>query len=121
MGWLEIKTQSNAGHVAASLVTESGEASAALAPHLPAIAQYLADHEVNVSQVRVEHQTSNAGGSGNPLSQQHGQDGSTGGHRGEPANAVPAKAVNDTGHIFHSAASDEDLETDQLSYISVRA
>lgn len=71
LGWVEVQTQSSAGHVSATLTTASLEAHANLAAQAPAITQYLADRNVSVHSVNVHAQgnAQNGGpGSGQPQS-----------------------------------------------------
>jgi hypothetical protein len=56
LGWLEIQTQSTAGHVSASLVAASPEAHARLVAEAPALTQYMTEHNVPVQSVSVAMQ-----------------------------------------------------------------
>jgi hypothetical protein len=70
LGWLEVQTQSSAGHVSATLTASSAEAHASLAAQAPAITQYLADRDVSVHSLNVHSQSDpQAGTSGGGQSQ----------------------------------------------------
>lgn len=139
LGWVEIKTQSAAGHVDATLVASSGQTHDALAAQLPAISQFLEQRDVRVGTLVVNHQSAGAGngtnhfgsGSGGGANAQHagpgysgnggngGNSGNSGGERrGSQYNApVPARhSVPVTGAGGESSATAR-----PLSYISVRA
>ncbi|HMD22140.1 MAG TPA: flagellar hook-length control protein FliK [Alloacidobacterium sp.] len=62
LGWLEVQTQSSAGHISATLTAASTEAHASLAAQAPAITQYLADRNVSVHSVNVHTQADAQGG-----------------------------------------------------------
>jgi len=71
LGWVEVQTQSSAGHISATLTTASLEAHASLAVQAPSITQYLADRNVSVLSVNVHTQmgAQNGGpGGGQPQS-----------------------------------------------------
>jgi hypothetical protein len=114
MGWLEIRTQSAAGQLSAALVATSSEAHAALAAQLPGMTQYLADHDVKLNHVAVEQQPSGAGPDGHSSSR---QDGGGGGQQNHSA----AYHVHDPPASWFPSGGDEEMEAEQLSYISVRA
>ncbi|QNI34160.1 flagellar hook-length control protein FliK [Alloacidobacterium dinghuense] len=56
LGWVEVQTQSSAGHVSATLTADSTEAHASLAAQAPSITQYLADRNVPVHSLNVHTQ-----------------------------------------------------------------
>ena len=62
LGWLEVQTQSSAGHISATLTAASTDAHANLTAAMPAIAQYLADRNVPLHSLNVDTQGSAAGG-----------------------------------------------------------
>lgn len=72
-GWVEIRTQSSAGQISASLTAGSSEAQAGLAAQLPGLTQHLADHNVNVGSVSVQGDWTQNGGAGQQGSQNPGQ------------------------------------------------
>ena len=83
LGWVEIRTQSTAGQVAAALMTTSSQTHQALSAQLPSLAQFLSDHEVRVNSLAVEQHAPagsgpNHGGSGD-------QQGAGSSHYGEGA------------------------------------
>ena len=83
LGWLEVQTQSSAGHISATLTAASTDAHANLTAAMPAITQFLADRNVPLHSLNVDTQGSAAGGgqsqqpgSGHPqqeLARQNGQ------------------------------------------------
>jgi flagellar hook-length control protein FliK len=57
LGWVEIKTQSTGGQIAAALVASSTQSHQTLAAQLPSMAQFLSDREIRISSIAVEQQT----------------------------------------------------------------
>jgi flagellar hook-length control protein FliK len=64
LGWVEIKTQSTAGQIAAALVTSSNQTHQTLTAQLPSLAQFLSDREVKVNSVAVQQQATGGNNSG---------------------------------------------------------
>lgn len=135
LGWVEIKTQSAAGHVDATLVASSGQTHDALAAQLPAISQFLEQRDVRVGTLIVNHQSgtnhfgngSGGGGAGarhaGPGFGGNGGNGGSSGNNGSqhhaprsnaPALTRPSAPTMRTGGDGSSSAR-------PLSYISVRA
>ena len=84
-GWLEIKTQSSAGQISASLMAGSSEAHAGLAAQLPGLVQHLAEQNVHVGSVSVQRDwAQNSSGSGAPG--QQGQQAPQGQSQGQNPN-----------------------------------
>lgn len=114
LGWLEVQTQSSAGHISATLTAASTDAHANLTAAMPAIAQYLADRNVPLHSLNVDTQGSGAGGG---QSQQPGS--------GQPQQEL----ARQSGHVPQSGAQPlrstaQDVsttETVSASRISVRA
>lgn len=66
LGWVEVQTQSSAGHINATLTAASLEAHASLAAQSTAITQFLADRNVSIHSMNVHTQMgAQSGGSGN--------------------------------------------------------
>jgi flagellar hook-length control protein FliK len=133
LGWVEIKTQSAAGHVDATLVASSGQTRDALAAQLPAISQFLEQRDVRVGTLVVNHQSAGSGANhfGNGSGAQNagqgyggnagsgGNSGNSGGERRGPQYSAPVPAPHSvpvTGIGGESSAPAR-----PLSYISVRA
>jgi flagellar hook-length control protein FliK len=114
LGWLEVQTQSSAGHISATLTAASTDAHANLTAEMPAITQYLADRNVPLHSLNVDTQGSAAGGG---QSQQSGS--------GQPQQEL----ARQSGHVSQSGAQPlrgtaQDVsttETVSASRISVRA
>jgi len=130
LGWVEIKTQTTAGHVDATLVSASSQTHDSLVTQLPAMAHYLQERDVRVGTLAVHHQLMqpNTGG---------GQNGSSnsGPHSGSDASGGSAQ------NFSQSSSGQEGRGTDSpgvptplihpevaegpppwsVSYISVRA
>jgi hypothetical protein len=114
LGWVEIKTQSAAGQVAASLVTASSQTHASLAAQLPSLTQFLAERDVRVGSLAVEQQPAGSSDGGRAGS---GDGQGSSAHRGSeasPGSTADSAAANVVG-------SDEIFDERPLSYISVRA
>ncbi|HEX3437226.1 MAG TPA: hypothetical protein VHT24_10710 [Pseudacidobacterium sp.] len=73
LGWVEIQTQSSAGHVSALLAAASPEAHAKLVAETPALAQYMSERDVPVHTVSVAMQGGEANGGQSRSSSQNGQ------------------------------------------------
>lgn len=113
LGWVEIQTQTSAGHVSASLTAASTEAHANLVAEVPGLTQYLADRNVHVHAIGVSAQGGQAGGG-----QQHSGTGYPGAER------YPQEKPSFTGmghSLQESSEGESALYTGQSSYISVRA
>ena len=114
LGWLEVQTQSSAGHISATLTAASTDAHANLTAAMPAITQFLADRNVPLHSLNVDTQGSAAGGG---QSQQPGS--------GQPQQEL----ARQSGHVPQSGAQPlrgtaQDVsttETINASRISVRA
>lgn len=63
-GWIEIRAQNSAGHVAAALHPASADLRSQLHAELPALTQYLADRQIKVQTLTVEHGARGTGGGG---------------------------------------------------------
>jgi len=116
LGWVEIKSQSTAGQVAASFVTASGQTHEALTAQLPSLAQFLADHEVRVGSLTVEQQST--GGQAGDQAHAGYEQGSNSGHGGDGPqasfNAGPQMTAVEPG-------IDAGIDISPQSYISVLA
>lgn len=116
MGWLEIKTQSNAGQISAALVATSSESHANLAAQLPLLNQYLSDHEVKVNHIGVEQHPTGISGDRDATSRQDSRSGERGReHR------PPSTPEGEISLLRSPSGWNEDLEVSPLSYISVHA
>jgi hypothetical protein len=114
LGWLEVQTQSSAGHISATLTAASTDAHANLTAAMPAITQFLADRNVPLHSLNVDTQGSAAGG----------------GHSQQPGSGQPQQELaRQSGHVPQSGAQPlrgaaQDVsatETVSASRISVRA
>ncbi len=83
LGWVEIKTQSAAGHVDATLVASSGQTHDALAAQLPAISQFLEQRDVRVGSLVVNHQSAGTGNGTNHFGNSSGGGGASAQHAGQ--------------------------------------
>jgi hypothetical protein len=117
LGWLEVQTQSSAGHISATLTAASAEAHANLAAQAPAITQYLADRNVGVHSLNV-HTNADA------------QSGAAGGGQSQSGTGNARQEVPERGGIAVDVSRQPSLsETAEMnapqaataSYISVRA
>ena len=117
LGWVEIKTQSTAGQVAAALTTSSSQTHEALAAQLPSLTQFLADREVRLSSIGIEQ---HAAGHAPGHSGQGNEQGSSRQPAGEPAQTVfnPDLAVMNRES---ESEVDGNIDLRSLSYISVLA
>ena len=116
LGWLEVQTQSSAGHINATLTAATAEAHTHLAAQAPAITQYLADRQVFVHSLNVHTQAdaqsgaSSGGqphtGTGNARKQESSEE--------KISEVRPIKAASVGGEVSVGHASD-------ASYISVHA
>jgi hypothetical protein len=114
LGWVEIKTQSTAGQVAASLVTASSQTHASLAAQLPSLTQFLAERDARVGSLAVEQQLAGSGDGGRAGS---GDGQGSSAHRGSEASPMPTA----DSAAANAAGSEEIFDERPLSYISVRA
>jgi hypothetical protein len=114
LGWVEVQTQSAAGHISATLTAASTDAHANLTAEMSAITQYLADRNVPLHSLNVDTQGSAAGG----------------GHSQQPGSGQPQQELaRQSGHVPQSGAqalrgTAQDVsttETVSASRISVRA
>jgi hypothetical protein len=134
LGWVEIQTQSAAGHVEATLVTASALSHDSLAAQLPAMAQYLEQHDVKVGTLTVHHEMpgSNAGGGlsggtgfssgNNGAGAHHSGSGNPGGERAAPRySGISPVSLRAPGIEGGARAGEESTAFQPLSYISVRA
>jgi len=110
LGWVEIQTQSSAGHVIASLTAASAQAHASLAAQVPALTQYLADRNVQMHSIGVSTQ-SGQGDGGQSRSGSGPESYSQGKTTSPGSTQTLSKAVEDGSA----------LSTGRSSYISVRA
>ncbi len=115
LGWLEVQTQSSAGHISATLTAASTDAHANLTAEMPAIAQYLADRNVPLHSLNVDTQGSAAGGG---QSQQPGS-----GQQPQQELAGQSSHISQSGaQPLRGTAQDvSTTETVSASRISVRA
>lgn len=130
LGWVEIRTQSSAGHLNASFTAGSTEAHAALAAQVPSMTQYLADRNVHVQSVSVGTQSGFDGG-GQAQSQAQSQPGSSGtdfggtdsGGTGQQPYTGPSNApASGTGSLAQNSGEElSALEAVPSSRISVHA
>ena len=117
LGWVEIKTQSTAGQIAAALVTSSAHTHEALAAHLPSMAQFLFDREIKVSSISVQ-QEAVGGGSGERAAS---------GNQGQRSNAetnaegAGSKTVPVAPEIGFDSVAEAIGALGSLSYISIIA
>jgi hypothetical protein len=127
LGWVEIKTQSVAGQVDATVVTASSQTHASLAAQLPAMAQYLEQREVRLGTLAVHHEMpgDNAGTpsggnqSSNPDSSRGGaqNSGSGDGNRGR----ITDRFSSPGSGSFPTKTDEEAGWFQSVSFISVRA
>jgi hypothetical protein len=117
LGWLEVQTQSSAGHISATLTAASVEAHASLAAQAPAITQYLADREVSVHSLHVHTQAGTQNGASGG-----GQSQSGSGNAGRDVPESSGRAVEESRQPSWSETETESiLQRGSAAYISVRA
>lgn len=134
LGWVEIQTQGAAGHVAATLITASGQTHASLAAQLPAMAQYLEQRDVRVGALVVQHHPGTGGGGvGGGGSGYGSANNGAGAHHSNPENSggdrtPPRYGGHASGNLPSVAAmnvgarpGEEGSALRAVSYISVRA
>jgi hypothetical protein len=118
LGWLEVQTQSSAGHISATLTAASTEAHASLAAQAPEITQYLADRDVSVHSVNVHTQADTQNGA------------SSGGGQPQSGTEDARHAVSEHGGVgleesrsssLSQTASEHMPQTGSSSYISIHA
>jgi hypothetical protein len=113
LGWLEVQTQSSAGHISATLTAASSEAHTSLTADMPAMAQYLADRNVSVHSLNVDAQGNMAGG---------GQLQSGSGHaQQEMAGQREIVTQESRQPVLSGTEELSAMETGRASHISVRA
>ncbi|HZY61070.1 MAG TPA: hypothetical protein VFE38_00995 [Edaphobacter sp.] len=115
LGWVEVQTQTAAGHLNATLTTASMEAHASLAADGPSIAQYLAEKNVSVHSVSVHTQSGSMGG---------GQSQANSGNSHQQPSASHDRLLSDTSNCLTRGASVDAPEVPVMSEnarISVRA
>jgi flagellar hook-length control protein FliK len=100
-GWVEVKAQSVSGQVSASLFAASTAASHALEAQLPAMANYLAQRDVDVANLGVMTHTS--GGDGSLAGQ--------GGHSGGGASARSQSEHTQAAAPLEMGVSEDPLES----------
>lgn len=123
LGWVEVKAQSAAGQVSASLVAASEQTHASLVGQMPALSQFLSESHVRVDHLQVDHSGAERSG----VDQQ--QPGGGEQRRGEENRGTSEGAGNQSeaaslpvvarGRSGSEGAADS--EGAPLSYISVRA
>lgn len=131
LGWVEIQTQSAAGHVDATLLTSSGQTHASLAAQLPAMAQYLEQRDVRVGTLVVHHHAMGGGsGAGNGGSGYGSANTGAGAHHSNQRDSGGERAsqLSVPGHHRSSSATttgarlgEEGAALRSISYINVRA
>lgn len=118
LGWLEVQTQSSAGHISATLTAASSEAHASLAAQAPAITQYLADRDVSVHSVNVHAQTDTqsgaSSGGGQPQS-------GTGNDRHEVSEHGTSGMEESRSSSLSQTGNGHMPQTGSSSYISIHA
>lgn len=116
LGWVEVQTQSSAGHINATLTTASLEAHASLAAQSPAITQFLADRNVSIHSVNVHTQMgAQSGGSGNGQP----QPGSGGAYQGP--SELRSSAARISSRSLSNETANGNMPALNASRISVRA
>lgn len=134
LGWVEIQTQSAAGHVDATLVTASGQAHASLVAQLPAISQYLEQRDVKLGALIAHHHAIGGGSSGAGSGSGHGSANSgTGAHQSGPGNSGSHRPASHSGEPIPQPVRsgpwvelgaqgfDDGSSFRAMSYINVRA
>jgi hypothetical protein len=128
LGWVEIKAQSAAGHVDATLVAGSPQSHSSLSAQLPAMAQYLEERNLRVSTLSVHQQTHDASRDANSgASQNSARENGTGGNGGTPQSPRPSEnsgsSTRYSGVPSGSASPEFAGESSfrPVSYISVHA
>gem|GEM_PF-4875283 len=111
LGWIEIQTQSTAGHISALLSTSSTEAHAALTAEAPALTQFMAEQNIQVYTVTVDMQ---GGGVYSGQSQ--------GGADHPPQQPLVQPSISAATHpVQPSVSEEESIYPGHSSHISVRA
>jgi len=120
LGWVEVQTQSAAGHISATLSAASTDAHANLTAQMPAMTQYLADRNVSLHSLNVDTQGSAPGG-GQPQHSGSGSESSPG--RPQPEAGQQSGAVSQGGARSSTSAAQDSSATGTVgaSHISVRA
>lgn len=118
LGWVEVKTQMDSGHVSASLSVSSAEAQHALQQELPAMQHFVAGRDLDLSSLSVSTGTENGAGAFN---QQAGQ-GS--GSQNQPLNQSSvgeAWQVQSASNVSSTTATERVWMPETASRISVMA
>jgi hypothetical protein len=105
LGWLEIRTHTVAGQVAATLATGNREAHAAIAAELPAMRDSLMTQHVSLHSLSAERYTGSSAGGGSPA-------GSSDARNPVHPSVTKAKA--------NASPAQSESEAETLSYISIR-
>jgi hypothetical protein len=117
LGWLQVQTQSSAGHINATVTAGSAEAHASLAAQAPAIVQYLADRDVSVHSLNVHVQADQQGGA-----RGGGQSQSGAGNRHQEMQEQRGVGVAEIGLSPFSETSNGNMPTTETaSHISIHA
>lgn len=106
LGWLEVHANNVAGQVSATVATSSTESHNAISAQLPTMREYLAGEHVRVDSLATERFPQSSGGQGSSSGNQ-----SRNGDARQPRTMEPERS---------SGVSSEVVETEKLSYISVR-
>ena len=111
LGWVEIRTNSAAGQISATLASGSAESHNALSAQLPAVREFLAGEHVRIDHLASKIFSGSAGGRESGGGQEPGQ----GSARQSPND--PARTTETWRPL---SGSPTDVGTENLSYISVR-
>jgi hypothetical protein len=106
LGWLEIHTNGTAGQVSATLATSSAASHDAISAQLPTVREYLAAEHVRVDSLAAERFSESPGGQGNTSGNQS-RDGD-------------ARQPTTMGSGTAAEVPSTEVDSDRLSYISVR-
>ena len=118
LGWLEVQTQSSAGHISATLTAASTEAHASLAAQAPAITQYLVDRNVSVHSVNVHAQADTQSGASSGGGQSQSGTGNT---RHEVSEHGASGMEESRSSSLSQTGSEHTQQTSSSSYISIHA
>jgi hypothetical protein len=106
LGWVEIRTNSAAGQVSATVASSSAETHSAISAQLPTMHEYLASEHVHIDTLASERFSPSSGGGENSSRDQS--------HNGA---GTQAKSMEQE---ISSLAFPGEMETEELSYINVR-
>jgi len=106
LGWVEIRTNSVAGQVSATLACGSAETHSAISAQLPTMREHLASEHVHIDTLASERFSPSSGGRHNSSEEQSRNGGSP-----------QARAVEPE---ISPGTSSMDVDTEMLSYINVR-